>query len=120
MEITRIMLRVADMDRSVAFWSGQVGLDAVGQGGVFAFLDGGGVQLVLNQVDQPPRDDSLTEIVFEDDDVVARHIELSERGVPFEVELRAVTSDGEKDLMATHFRDPDGHLASLTGWIDKD
>jgi hypothetical protein len=39
-------------------------------------------------------------------------------GVPFEVEPRPVTSDGERTLLAAHFRDPDGHLVSVTGWVD--
>jgi catechol 2,3-dioxygenase-like lactoylglutathione lyase family enzyme len=111
------MLRVADLDDSIRFWTEQVGLEATGRGGPFAFLDGGGVQLALNQVDDPPGDASLTEIVLEADDVRASYDELSARGVPFEVDLRVVTSDGSHDLWAAHFRDPDGHLASLTGWV---
>jgi hypothetical protein len=41
---------------------------------------------------------------------------MATRGVPFEVELRPVSTDGERQLLAAHFRDPDGNLASLTGW----
>jgi catechol 2,3-dioxygenase-like lactoylglutathione lyase family enzyme len=63
-------------------------------------------------------DQSLTEIVFEVDDVVASHSEMSAKGVPFEVEPRTVTSDGARDLLATHFRDPDGHVASITAWVE--
>lgn len=117
MHIRRLILRVADLEKSVEFWTTKVGLELVGQGGGFAFLDGGGVELALNQVDEVPDDSSLTEIVFEEDDVRAVFDELSGRGVPFEVELRPVTSDGTHDLLAAHFRDPDGHLASLTGWV---
>ena len=117
--LARVILRVSDLERSVAFWSEAVGLAKVFEGGPFVFLDGGGVQLVLNRVDGSAPERSQTEIVFESDDVVATHAELSERGVPFEVELRPVTSDGERDLVAAHFHDPDGYLASLTGWVDK-
>lgn len=88
--------------------------------GTFAFLDGGGLQLVLNQVDDVPEDASLTEIVLEFDDVEAAHVELTGRGVTFEVSLRPVTRAGDRDLLAAHFRDPDGHLASVTGWVDSD
>ena len=117
MQIHRLILRVADLERSVEFWTGKVGLELAGKGGGFAFLDGGGVQLVLNQVDEVSHDSSLTELVFQVDDVRAVFDELSGRGVPFEVEPRPVTSDGNHDLLASHFRDPDGHLASLTGWV---
>ena len=119
MRIARLILRVTDMDRSLDFWSEKVGLDVVFAGGPFAFLDGGGVQLALNIVDGPVDDSSLTEIVFEMDDVMSVHSQMAERGVPFEVEPRPVTSEGERDLVATHFRDPDGHLASITGWVEK-
>lgn len=119
MNIARIILRVGDMDASVAFWAEKLGLDVVFSGGPFTFLDGGGVQLVLNEVDTPIEDESMTEIVFEVDDISATHAELLEKGVRFEVEPRPVTSDGERDLYATHFHDPDGHLASITGWVDR-
>lgn len=120
MDIARLILRVTDMDRSVDFWSERVGLDIAFEGGLFTFLDGGCVQLALNVIDGPVDDTSLTEIVFELEDVMTAHSEMSERGVPFEVEPRTVTSDGEKDLVAAHFRDPDGHLASITGWVKSD
>lgn len=117
MRIARIMLRVGDMERSVAFWADRVGLEVQHAGGEFAFLDGGGVQLALNRVEGLARDETMTEIVFEVDDVAAEFDALTARGVDFEVELRPVTSDGEKDLLAAHFYDPDGHVASITGWV---
>lgn len=117
MQIHRIILRVADLDASVEFWTQGVGLRLSGRGGPFAFLDGGTVQLALNEVDERPDDRSLTEIVLQVEEIKAVYDELSARGVPFEVEPRPVTTDGSHELWAAHFRDPDGHLASLTGWI---
>lgn len=106
------------MSRSVAFWSEVVGLPAQYANEDFCFLDGGDVQLILNSADGVPQDDTMTEIVFEVDDVAGAYEELAGRGVPFEVEPRVVTSDGDRDLVASHFRDPDGHAASITGWVD--
>jgi catechol 2,3-dioxygenase-like lactoylglutathione lyase family enzyme len=119
MSIGQIILRVTDLGSSVEFWSNVVGLDVVMNAAPFAFLDGGAVGLTLNQVDQLPPDESLTEIVFEFEDVKGEYFDMSGRGVPFEVDLRPVTSDGERDLLAAHFRDPDGHLASVSGWVDR-
>jgi len=34
------------------------------------------------------------------------------------VSLRA-TTDGDRVLYAANFRDPDGHVLSITGWIAK-
>lgn len=81
------------------------------------FLDGGSVQLILSKLGNSEHDESLTEVVFNADDVIAAFDELSNRGVPFEVEPRAITSDGDRDLLAAHFRDPDGHYGTLTGWV---
>lgn len=117
MNIARLILRVTDIDSSLEFWSKKVGLDVAFEGSPFTFLDGGSVQLVLNAVEGPVDDKSLTEIVFEVEDVMASHSAMSDRGVPFEIEPRPVTSDGERDLVAAHFRDPDGHVASITGWV---
>jgi len=117
MRIAQIILRVAELDRSVVFWTEIVGLGLAMRADAFAFLDGGGTQLILNQVEDRPGDESLTEIVLEVEDVESAYSELSERGVPFEVDLRPVTSDGNRELWAAHFRDPDGHLASVVGWV---
>lgn len=120
MKIARVILRVSDLDASVAFWSEKVGLSVLFGGGPFVFLDGGGVQLALNQAQRElETDSSLTELVIEVDDVRATYHKLSGRGVPFEVVLRPVTEDGDRELLAAHFRDPDGHVASVTGWVDK-
>jgi catechol 2,3-dioxygenase-like lactoylglutathione lyase family enzyme len=115
--ISQIILRVADLDRSTRFWTESVGLTPTMRTEAFAFLDAGSVGLLLNDVGDVPEDTSLTEIVLEFDDVRSAYVELAARGVDFEVELRPVTSDGSRDLLAAHFRDPDGHIASITGWV---
>ncbi|HZD22561.1 MAG TPA: VOC family protein [Acidimicrobiia bacterium] len=117
MRIGQIILRVADLDESVRFWTAAVGFDLTMKAGVFAFVDGGSIQLTLNQVDDRPADGSLTEIVIEVDDVQSAFSDWSKRGVEFEVEPRAVTSDGDRELWATHFHDPDGHLGSVVSWV---
>jgi catechol 2,3-dioxygenase-like lactoylglutathione lyase family enzyme len=117
MRIGQVILRVGDLDSSVAFWTETVGLTLISTAGTFAFLDAGDLQLTLNQVEGRPDDGSLTEIVFEVYDIREEHAALVERGVPFEVEPRPVTSDGDRELWAAHFRDPDGHLASVVGWV---
>jgi catechol 2,3-dioxygenase-like lactoylglutathione lyase family enzyme len=119
MRIGQIILRVGDLDMSVHFWTEVVGFNLSMRAGTFAYLDGETIQLTLNQVDDRLVDQSLTEIVIEFEDVENAHRELSERGVPFAVDLRPVTSDGSRDLLAAHFVDPDGHLASVVGWVDQ-
>jgi catechol 2,3-dioxygenase-like lactoylglutathione lyase family enzyme len=119
MRISQVILRVADLERSLGFWRDAVGFTESMSFEAFAFLDGGGVGLVLNEISSPAEDNTWTEIVIEVDDVRAEYERLAGRGVPFEVELRPVTSDGERDLLAAHFRDPDGHVGSVTGWVSR-
>lgn len=114
--LSRVILRVEDMGRAIAFWRDAVGLAPVFESEDFTFLNAGEAQVVLNRVDSPP-EPGMTEVVLESDDVAAEYSAMRARGVPFEVDLRAVTSDGDRDLLAAHFHDPDGNLASLTGWV---
>lgn len=118
MKLSHVILRVSDMENAIAFWSDLVGLQLDWSGGEFAFLSLGDSQLVLNHPEHFENQTSDTEIVFEIDDVRAVFEEMHRRGVPFAVDLRPVTSDGVRTLLAAHFRDPDGHLASVTGWVD--
>jgi methylmalonyl-CoA/ethylmalonyl-CoA epimerase len=118
MRLSNIILRVSDMDASVGFWRDQVGLELLWSSPEFSFLMLGDTQLALNQPVEFEPQASDTEMVLEVDDVKAEHLAMTERGVRFEVEPRMVMSDGERTLLATHFRDPDGHLASITGWVD--
>jgi catechol 2,3-dioxygenase-like lactoylglutathione lyase family enzyme len=114
--ISNLILRVSDLERSIAFWRDEVGLDLSFASGEFAFFGVGDTTLALNQPVIFTPNESDTEIVFEFPDVMAAYAEMSGRGVRFEVEPRVVTTDGDRSLLAAHFRDPDGNLASITGW----
>ena len=119
MKLSNVIARVSDIEVSVAFWRDRVGLDSSWSGGEFAFFDLGDSQLVLHQPRVFKQQVSDTELVFEVEDVRSVVFEMRGRDVPFEVEPRPVTSDGERTLLSAHFRDPDGHLASVTGWVER-
>ena len=119
MELSHLILRTSNLDRSVEFWTDAVGLTLHARHGTFAFVDGGPIQLSLTEVESDIDDGSFTELVFEVDDIAAAFEEMGSRGVEFEVEPRIVTSDESRDLYATHFHDPDGHLGSITAWRDR-
>jgi catechol 2,3-dioxygenase-like lactoylglutathione lyase family enzyme len=116
-ELSHVILRVADLERSLAFWEGILGFEGEG-GGSFRFLSAGGAQIALNEVGggDPAARDSMTEIVLEVTDVRATHSEWAAAGVAFEVDPRPVMEAEGRALVAAHFRDPDGHLVSITAW----
>lgn len=111
--VANVMLGTTDLARSVAFYHQTLGLDIRFESPGFAFLDGGGVTLVLSEAHARLADPVAggTEIVFAVDDVTAAHAGLTARGVEFLSEPRNVTGD----QWAANFRDPDGHLLSVFG-----
>jgi len=119
-----VFLRVADLKRSVAFYSDRLDLAVLFANDELAALDGKGVMLLLEQPQDPDGSPNTglagwTEVVFEVPDVKATHAALLRRGVEFATPLRAVTSDGKRDRLAAAFHDPDGHILSITGWVSR-
>jgi catechol 2,3-dioxygenase-like lactoylglutathione lyase family enzyme len=108
-----VMLGVADVARSVAFYRDRLGLTVKQEIPGFAFLDGGAVMLALSQplaraTHQGP---GSTEIVFSVEDVRAAHAALLAKGVAFTQEPRVVSGP----MWAANFNDPDGHRLSVFG-----
>ena len=119
MRVSTIILRVSDMSRSLRFYRDAVGLLVLAEGAEFSFLDAGSVQVALNQRGgELPLDTSLIEIVLEVDDVTATHAAMTGRGVAFRITPREVMRSSGRALHAADFTDPDGHVLSITGWLD--
>ena len=108
-----IMLGVADVARSVAFYRDKLGLSVKQEIPGFAFLDGGGVTLCLCQplARSTGRGPGATEVVFSVEDVRAAHEALRAKGVAFTIEPRNVSGP----MWAANFEDPDGHNLSVFG-----
>ncbi len=106
------------MARSLTFYRDQVGLAVVSESETFVFLDGGSIRIALNAIADAVPDETSTEIVLEVDDVMATYEAMVKRGVPLEVAPREVMSGPAGSLLAAHFRDPDGHVMSITGWVN--
>jgi catechol 2,3-dioxygenase-like lactoylglutathione lyase family enzyme len=119
---SRVILRVSDLDRSTSFYRDRVGLRLQSVNEEFAVFDAGGMVLMLEHLPKPPSSPSaglaaFTEIVLESGDVLATHAAMQARGVPFKREPRAVTADDTRVMYAADFRDPDGHVLSIAGWV---
>jgi catechol 2,3-dioxygenase-like lactoylglutathione lyase family enzyme len=112
-QIGVVMLGVADVVRSVAFYRDKLGLSVKQEIPGFAFLDGVVVVLALSQplaraTGQGP---GSTEIVFSVEDVRAAHAALQAKGVAITQQPRIVSGP----MWAANFNDPDGHRLSIFG-----
>jgi catechol 2,3-dioxygenase-like lactoylglutathione lyase family enzyme len=125
LKANRIILRVANLKSSVAFYRDRVGLRLQSTFDEFAVFEGGaGVTLMLQEIARKstaPNSglSAFTEVVLESPNVMASYAEMKERGVQFTREPFAATTDGSRVLYAANFKDPDGHVLSITGWIAK-
>ena len=117
MRVSHVILRVRDLNASVTFYRDLVGLTLISESLGFVFFDGGSIQIALNANPNEPTDETTTEVTLEVDDVYSTVKEMEDRGIEFEVPVRQVTTAGDRTLHATHFRDPDGHFWSVTGWV---
>ena len=120
----RVILRVTNLTASIAFYKDQVGLPLLSTfDNEFAeFGNPGGLIVMLQEIvrknDAPNAGlSALTEIVLDSPDVMASYRAMKTRGVKFSREPQVATSDVTRDLYAADFRDPDGHVLSIIGWI---
>ena len=118
-KISNIILTVTNLETALGFYRDVLGMKVNATiPEEFAFLDGGGVVLALRE-GTDKSNPGLTEIVFEVDDVRTTYEELKGKGVVFPYSPRAITGNETSELYATDFRDPDGHILSITSWITK-
>lgn len=122
--IGTILLRVSDLERACAFYGDVLGLVETGRvEGAFVFFGAGSVTLGLHKVGSPPSDPkslhALSEVSFDTPDIQREFSRLRDAGVEFlcgEKPMLA-SSDATHDLYAAPFRDPDGHILSLTSRV---
>jgi len=124
LKANRIILRVTDLKASIAFYRDRVGLRLQSTFDEFAVFDGHGMTLMLQELvrkSNAPNGglSAFTEVVLESEDVMKSYAEMKVRGVVFTREPFAATTDGSRVLYAANFKDPDGHVLSVTGWVSR-
>ena len=110
----QVALTVADVDRSTAFYRDVVGLRFLfAAGPTLAFLDLGGVRLMLSAPEGEFTPGSSTVLYIKVADIMATFAEMRSRGVTFVDEPHLIAPMPDHDLWMTFFRDPDGHTLAL-------
>ncbi len=111
--ISMLMLGVADLNQSVAFYRDQLNFTLRHQTPEFAFFDGGAIGLTLSAPlgrAVSPRAGAV-EVIFPVESVSASHNLLIQRGCSFLKEPHEVMAGS----WAANLQDPDGHLLTIFG-----
>ncbi|MEV0650206.1 VOC family protein [Phytomonospora sp. NPDC050363] len=109
-------LVVADIERSVEFYTGLLGLVELDRSSEAVLLEAGfgRVLLVRRRDDTPERHSPLMHLALEVSDVDNAYLQLQDRGVVFSHGPRAAITGGTYEVVAASFTDPDGHGLAIT------
>lgn len=110
----QVALTVADVARSTDFYRDAVGLRFLFRAGpTLAFLELGGVRLMLSTPEAELTPGSSTVLYLKVADIRAAHAAMTSRGVTFVDEPHLIAPMPDHDLWMCFFRDPDQHLLAL-------
>lgn len=112
--IGQIAITVSSLERSTAFYRDALGLRFLFAAGPnLAFLDVGGVRLMLTAPEGAFTPGSSSILYFKVADIAAAYPRLKERGIAFVDEPHLVAPMPDHDLWMTAFKDPDGNTLVL-------
>ena len=110
----QVALTVSDVERSTAFYRDLVGLRFLfAAGPSLAFLDLGGVRLMLSKPEGEFVPGGGTVLYIKVPDISTAYDAMRGRGVEFLDEPHLIAPMPDHDLWMTFFRDPDGHTLAL-------
>ena len=110
----QVALTVSDVERSTAFYRDLVGLPFLfAAGPTLAFLDLGGVRLMLSRPEGDFMPGGSTVLYLKVPDISASYDAMRGRGVEFVDEPHLIARMPDHDLWMVFFRDPDQHTLGL-------
>jgi catechol 2,3-dioxygenase-like lactoylglutathione lyase family enzyme len=108
-------LVVADLQRSVEFYTDALGLTIADRTDEAAVLDAGfGKILLWERRDAPPGETGVMHLTFEVGDIDSTFAKMNEAGVEFLHLPRTALLGQHYEMRAASFRDPDGHGLAIT------
>ena len=112
--VRQIALTVSSVEQALSFYRDAVGLTFLFSAGPnLAFLDIGGVRLMLAPPEGDFKPGASSVIYFKVADIEAAHAEMTARGVKFGSEPHLIAPMPDHDLWLAEFRDPDGNVLAL-------
>jgi len=112
-QIGQIAINVHDLKKAVAFYRDTLGLKYLFEIPDAAFLECGGVRLMLSLPEKPEFDHLASIIYYKVADIQAAYKQLSSRGVRFEGEPHRIARMDDHDLWMAFLRDPDDNLLAM-------
>jgi len=112
--LRQVALTVSDVERSVAFYRDAVGLPFLFSAGpALAFLDIGGVRLMLAAPEGEFKPGLSSVLYFKVDDIEAAQAAMAARGVRFPKPAAMIAKMPDHELWLSEFRDPDNNPMAL-------
>ena len=112
--IGQIALTVSDVDRSIAFYRDTLGLRFLFSAGpTLAFLDAGGIRIMLSAAEGDFTPRASTVIYFRVADLDAEHAAMTSRGATFVDAPHLVAKMPDHELWMCFVKDPEGNAIGL-------
>ena len=112
--IGQIAINAHDVERAATFYQDALGLKLLFKAPPgLAFLDCGGVRLMLSRPEKPEFDHPSSILYFAVPDIQAAHARMKEQRVQFEDEPHMIAKMSDHDLWMVFFRDSEGNLMGL-------
>jgi catechol 2,3-dioxygenase-like lactoylglutathione lyase family enzyme len=111
--VGQVSIRVHDVERSIEFYQGKLGLPLLFNAGRLAFIQCGHVRLMLSLPELPEFDHPSSPIYLDVDEINSVVVTLRDRGISFDDEPHVVGRLGDIEVWMAFFRDPDGNLLAV-------
>lgn len=116
----QIQMRARDVDRAAEFYEKTLGLRLLFKAPPgLAFLDCGGVRLMIDRPEKPEFDHPGSILYFVVPDIQAAHSDMKTKGVRFEDEPHMIARLPDHDLWMTFFRDTEDNLLALMSEVKR-
>jgi methylmalonyl-CoA/ethylmalonyl-CoA epimerase len=119
MRVGQVAINVKDVARATAFYRDVLGLKFLFSAGQLAFLDCGGVRLMLDKPENAEFDHPSSILYFAVPDIQAAHQKLVDAGVSIFQVPRVVAPMPDHDLWMCFFRDTEGNVMALMSEVQR-
>jgi methylmalonyl-CoA/ethylmalonyl-CoA epimerase len=110
--IGQIALHVSDVDRSVEFYGGKLGMTEIFSTPNLAFFDNAGTRLMLSSGEGEPSGERSV-VYYRVEDIDVAYSGLTEVGVEFQDSPHVIHSTDNYELKMAFFKDPDGNQLAI-------